>query len=282
MNFKKIAAAGLSLAAAAALTVSASANSLVVVSDPEPNLTSNNGMWMVKLYVPSEGIDLGIDCLDLGKAVFTVTPTEPDDFEGAFGGAVVMSSGPVLSEDHNWIQSNFWGVYDEEHEIFGRDDATDTNPIKVQNSDVEYVYTLTLNIDDSNKVLEDSYASPDAYVQIALSDWSNEVFSEIEVLSLDLYNKAGDLIGSFNSKGKFTPANGGAASPTVTVEDKTSDAAAATDTAAPATTAPAAGDTTAATNSSKGSPNTGIADVAAIAGIAVVAGGAVVLSRKRK
>lgn len=53
--------------------------------------------------------------------------------------------------------------------------------------------------------------------------------------------------------------------------------------AAPAETqAPAAGDVAAATDSSKGSPETGIADVAAIAGLAIVAGGAVLVAKKRK
>ncbi|MBO6231542.1 MAG: hypothetical protein J6O50_13360 [Ruminiclostridium sp.] len=47
-------------------------------------------------------------------------------------------------------------------------------------------------------------------------------------------------------------------------------------------TAPSAGNVDAATDSSKGSPDTGIADVAAVAGIAVIAAGAFVLSRNRK
>lgn len=46
--------------------------------------------------------------------------------------------------------------------------------------------------------------------------------------------------------------------------------------------APAAGDVDAATDSSKGSPDTGIADVAAIAGVAVLAAGVLVVSKKRK
>lgn len=62
------------------------------------------------------------------------------------------------------------------------------------------------------------------------------------------------------------------------VSVKTEDAAAA----APAAEAPAAGDVQAATDSSKGSPDTGIADVAAVAGLAVLAGGAVVVAKKRK
>lgn len=46
--------------------------------------------------------------------------------------------------------------------------------------------------------------------------------------------------------------------------------------------APAAGNVDAATDSSKGSPDTGIADVAAIAGLAVLAGAGIAITRKRK
>lgn len=63
------------------------------------------------------------------------------------------------------------------------------------------------------------------------------------------------------------------------------EAAPAATEAAPAQTeaqAPAAGDVAAATDSSKGSPETGIADVAVIAGLAIVAGGAVLVAKKRK
>jgi len=42
------------------------------------------------------------------------------------------------------------------------------------------------------------------------------------------------------------------------------------------------GDVDAATDSSKGSPDTGIADVAAVAGLAVLAGGAFIVAKKRK
>lgn len=45
---------------------------------------------------------------------------------------------------------------------------------------------------------------------------------------------------------------------------------------------PAAGDVDAATDSSKGSPDTGVADVAAVAGLAIVACGAALVSKKRK
>ena len=46
--------------------------------------------------------------------------------------------------------------------------------------------------------------------------------------------------------------------------------------------APATGDTDAATDSSKGSPNTGVEDMAAAAGLAILAGSAALITRKRK
>jgi len=49
-----------------------------------------------------------------------------------------------------------------------------------------------------------------------------------------------------------------------------------------ATEAPAAGDVAGATDSSKGSPDTGIEDVAVIGGLAVLAGAAIAFTRKRK
>ena len=58
--------------------------------------------------------------------------------------------------------------------------------------------------------------------------------------------------------------------------------AAAETTAASEAPAATAGDTTAAVTSSKGSPDTGVEDVAVIAGLAIVAGAGIALTRKRK
>lgn len=55
-----------------------------------------------------------------------------------------------------------------------------------------------------------------------------------------------------------------------------------TEEVAVAETLPAAGDVEAATDSSKGSPDTGVADVAAVAGLAIVACGAALVAKKRK
>ena len=52
--------------------------------------------------------------------------------------------------------------------------------------------------------------------------------------------------------------------------------------AAPAEEAPSTGDVAAATDSSKGSPDTGVADVAVIAGLGLAAAAGIVVTRKRK
>ncbi|MBQ8411367.1 MAG: hypothetical protein IJX15_06545, partial [Ruminiclostridium sp.] len=56
----------------------------------------------------------------------------------------------------------------------------------------------------------------------------------------------------------------------------------AADEAPVADEAPAAGDVDASTDSSKGSPDTGVEDVAVIGGLAILAGAAIAFTRKRK
>lgn len=74
-----------------------------------------------------------------------------------------------------------------------------------------------------------------------------------------------------------TGASGAAAEEAPAVEEE---APATDDTAADDTAS--AGDVDASVDSSKGSPDTGVADVAAVAGIAVVAAGAFIVAKKRK
>ena len=65
-------------------------------------------------------------------------------------------------------------------------------------------------------------------------------------------------------------------------EETTEDTATEETTEDTTTEAPSTGDVSAETDASKGSPDTGIEDVAVVAGLAIVAGGAVLVSKKRK
>ena len=100
-------------------------------------------------------------------------------------------------------------------------------------------------------------------VQIAFSDYAGAVWWQAVVDYMAVKDASGnDLIRWDGATGKATAAS---ASATEATEE-----------------ASATGNVDAATDSSKGSPDTGIADVAAVAGLAVVAAGAFVVAKKRK
>ncbi len=237
--------------AVSAFSVSASA-SLFVVENAPKHITSGTGMWMAKIYCPSEGIDFGVDYSSIAKIQYQITTDDPDFFDGMFGGALVTSCGPtsLTPEDHNWTQQSFWGCIDTELGIETQDAA---GPILAETLG-DYTYQLTLNIDDSNCIYE--IDSPDAYAQIAIMEWGSDL-SQIVVKGVQCYNAAGDVVIAFDGEGNLV--SSGAAEE-----------------------APAAGDVEASTESSKGSPDTGVEDVAVVAGLAIVAAGAVLVSKKRK
>ncbi len=281
---KILSAAVAAVAASAAVALSASAELATV--DPSvagPALTSGTGMWMIKLYVPNEGLDAGIDCTQMGSVSFKIQAAEPEWFEGQTGGAVIVSSGPVVSVDHNWPQKNYWGVND--GDLVTVDETAALQTVALGDN----TYELTCPVDDTNNVLADSYASDDAYVQVALSEWGSDM-SAIKVLSMTVYDKDGNVMVAYDENGNVTDA-APAEDTAAPAEDETAataeapaaetaeDTAPAEDTTAAAT---ADAEAPAATDSSKGSPDTGVAGVAAVAGVAVVAAGAVVLSKKRK
>ena len=264
---KAVAGTAAAAVAVSALAVSAGA-SLLVVDNAPSHLSSGSGMWMAKVYCPSEGIDFGIDYASIKTVKFQITTDDTDFFEGMFGGAVVMSCGPasLCPEDHNWIQSSYWGCIDEEN---GLETQDATAPLLAETLG-DYTYQLTLNVDDSNCLY--AVDSPDAYAQIALMEWGQDM-SQIVVKGMQCYDADGNEVIAFDGEGNLVsdaadeaPADGAADEAPVVDE----------------TPAPAAGDVDAATDSSKGSPDTGVADVAVVAGLAIVAAGAVVVAKKRK
>ena len=275
MNFKKIAAASASLIAAAALSVSAGA-ALVVPDTAANGCDFGTGNWMVRVFCPDMGVDYGIDWSQLGSYSVTVKAADPDWWEGQTGGALYVSCGPtsICPADHNWVSSNFWGVIDEDLELETQDA---TQPVLLETLG-DYTYKATLNITDANCVYAEVLSDPSGYVQLGIQEWGQDM-SEVEVLGMETYDKSGNHIASFDANGNITIAAGASSSVDSAAAEEAPAAAEAPAAEAPAATA---GDTAAAVTSSKGSPDTGVADVAAVAGIAVVAAGAVVIAKKRK
>lgn len=294
MNFKKT----IACAAAATLTAlslaSVASAELVEIDDVlDANglelLDSTTSSWMPIAYYdgtrpkidPNKAVvDYGVDWSQAKsvEVVFSVSEGTREDWDGAFGGAVVVSSNSPTDASHNWPAYDFWGVTDEALEI---DTYESAKALKLEKIG-DYTYQLVCPIDDTNSVVPDQQL-----VQIAIQDWSGVTWWTMDVVSMTVKDGSGNAIIAWDQAGKCSLSPVGAASATVdaAVEEAPAATEAVTETAAPAaetTAAPAAGDTTAAVTSTKASPNTGIEDVAVVAGIAVVAAGAFAVAKKRK
>ncbi len=299
MKFRKV-IAGIAAAALAASAITAVAGAeLIEVED----IKDENGLllfdsaaasWMPIGYSNGERdtsqkavIDYGVDWskADTIEVIFVVDDQNPDysrdDWDGGFGGAIVLSSQAEGNVTHNWNAKAFWGVVDEDLELDTVDDTRDIVLEKVG----DYTYKAVCPVDEDNYVVDNAQL-----VQIAVQDWSGVTWWAMKVDSMTVKDASGNALIAWDAAGKCSLAPVGAASVDAAVEEtpaaaeETVTTTAVEETASTTAEAPAAtaGDTTAAVTSSKGSPDTGIADVAAVAGLAVAAAGALVIAKKRK
>ena len=241
--------------ATAALATAASAE--LVTVEQNRIFFSGTGMWMPVLYsdgtfdaADKDPVDYGLDLTKIGSVEVTLKATDPDWFEGATGGAVILSSKSEANSTHNWNGKNFWGVIDEDLGIESQDAA---GPLYLEKVG-DYTYKVVMPVDDTNCVFEDAQLC-----QVAVQEWGSDM-SPMAVLSMVIKDTAGAEMISFDANGN--PTLGGASS-----NDNTT---------------AASGDVDGATDSTKGSPDTGVADVAVVAGLALVAGGAFIVAKKRK
>ncbi|MCR4780569.1 MAG: hypothetical protein K5876_05675 [Ruminiclostridium sp.] len=286
MKFRKL-FAGIAAAAVAASAVAVSAGAeLIEVEDIKDEnglllFDSSPNSWMPIGYSNGERdtkqkavIDYGVDWSKANtiEVVFKVDDQNPDysrdDWDGGFGGAIVLSSQADGNTTHNWNAKDFWGVIDEDLEL----ETIDENKALRLSKVADYTYMAVCPIDDDNFVVDNAQL-----VQICIQDWSGVTFWGMKVMSMEVKDESGNVLIAWDENGKCSLAPVGAAA---AVEAAPVEAAPA-DTSADVSAA-SAGDTTAAVTSSKGSPDTGIADVAAVAGLAVLAGGAFVIAKKRK
>ncbi len=271
--------AGIAASAVAASALAATASAQLIFPSPEeahPG-ASTAGNWLVQVYNignEAEGkppTDYGIDVTSIARVevTFTVCEDSRDWFEGGCGGSVVVSSNGSQHTDEEWAKYNWpsrewWGVIDDDLGLATQDPAKKCVTEKVG----DYTYKIVAEIPADERPLAKSEC-----VQIGLQEWG-DVMNDYMVTDLSIFNDAGEKLISFDFYGNPTLGSAAAA------PEASAPAEDATD--APATSAPATGDVAGATDSSKGSPDTGIEDVAVVAGLAIVAGGAVLVSKKRK
>ncbi len=282
MRFRKLIAGAAALTIAAASLATAAGAELIEIDDVKGAnglniFDSTSSSWMPIGYSNGERDASSKDVIDYGvdwskaatiEVVFVVDDQDPnysrDEWDGGFGGAIVLSSQADGNTTHNWNAKDFWGVVDEELEL----DTVDPNKAITLEKIGDYTYKAVCPVDDDNYVVDNAQL-----VQICIQDWSGVTWWAMRVDSMTVLDASGNAIIGWDSTGNVVGATAAAAAP---AEEP---APAATEEPAPA---PATGDVAAATDSSKGSPDTGVADVAAVAGLAIVAAGAFIVAKKRK
>lgn len=262
------------VAAAAVATAAVSATASATLTIPtgiNTGLSATTGMWMVALYnAPDEstgnpGVNYGIDLASIASISVTVTPSDPDWWDGTFGGGIITSCGPASATpaDHNWPSNEFWGVTDED---LGLETLAADKPVQfVKTGDLTYTGTVTLG---DNNCIYDVTSLDGGYAQVGIQEWGATML-DMTVTDLTCYDAAGNVIISFDGAGYVDSDNAASSDDTAAADDT----AATVDSEAPAATT---------TTTEKGSPDTGVEGIAAVAGVAAVAAGAVLLSKKRK
>ena len=257
MKLRKL-ISGVAAAAVATAALATAAGAELALVDSTRIFFSGTGNWMPVIYsdgtfdaADKDVIDYGLDLTQIASVEVTFQATDPDWFEGATGGAIVLSSKSEANADHNWNGKSFWGVVDEDLGIATQDATQAVCLEKIG----DYTYKAVMPVDDTNCVYEDAQLC-----QIAVQEWGSDM-SPMAVTSMVVKDGSGNTMISFDANGNATVGGGSSAS---------------------ADDAAAAGDVDASTDSSKGSPDTGVADVAAVAGLAVVAAGAFIVAKKRK
>lgn len=211
-------------------------------------------------------VDYGVDWSKLDHIDYYLTIVGDQDFlENTIGGQIgISSNNSVDNGPKNWCCEQFWGLNDPE---LGWEASAD-NPIQF-NKVGDWTYKATYQITDDNRPDEGP-----VIVQLFCQQWSSIAEEALDIVA---YDAAGNILIAFDQQG-----NQGTTLPTDINFNITKNGDTAADTTTDTPAAPATGDVAAATDSSKGSPDTGIEDVAAVAGLALVAAGAVVVAKKRK
>ena len=163
---------------------------------------------------------------------------------GGWCGGAGIGNGAVAADGSTWISGPEYGAANANSKYEPDGKATQT------------LVDLSANpLTAIASVNEDGTTS---FAHIQVQDWWNGAAANAQVAAIRFLDADGEVIGELEYEVEAPAA-----------EEET-------------TEAPAAGDVSGETDSSKGSPDTGIEDVAVVAGLAIVAGGAVLVSKKRK
>ncbi len=278
MKFSKILSAAAAIAAAGMMTVAASAE-ILPVEGGDPGLSTGTADYGVQVFNVGNAeenkpaTDYGIDLSKIAKFSVTFTVIEEDRifWDGQVGGGLIISQNggsgmpsekeaPELWGKYNWPQQQWWGVNDPD---LGLAAATDKDVMAEKVGD--YTYKITSN-EFPNAIGSGDVADVGCF-QIFLKEWSGNI-SRLEVTELAVLDASGNVLMTFDNKGKGTVGAGASTTTPPADNNGGSDAN--------------SGDANANGNNAANNVDTGVEGVAAVVGVAALAAGAVILSRKRK
>ncbi len=169
---------------------------------------------------------------------------------GGWCGGAGVGNGAVAADGSTWISGPEYGCANRNADVEPDGKAT------------QVIVDLTENpLTAIASVGEDGTTT---FAHIQIQNWWNGVEANAQVAAVRFLDADGEVLGELTYDVDVPEAPVEDEAPVV--EDE----------------APATGDVDAETDSSKGSPDTGVEDVAVVAGLAIVAAGAVLVSKKRK
>ena len=194
--------------------------------EPQPELSSSSGMWLLKIYNdPNESdfanrVEYDIDYSAVTGVKFIVTVPEENIegvannhqfWDGKTGGAVAFSisggdivQGTTAFDTYYWPVKQYWGVTDEAFDFGSTDPNKDDDPSNDMDISYEKVgdYTYQLIANGFENPLANGDAKTIGCMQVCLQEWGSTL-SNLKILQCEVINESGETLLAFNGNGQL-------------------------------------------------------------------------------
>ena len=210
----------------AATSIVVDAACLFNAEQPQPELSSDSGKWLLKIYNdPNESdfanrVEYDIDYSAVTGVKFIVTVPEENIegvannhqfWDGKTGGAVAFSisggdivQGTTAFDTYYWPVKQYWGVTDEAFDFGSTDPNKDDDPSNDMDISYEKVgdYTYQLIANGFENPLANGDAQKIGCMQVCLQEWGSTL-SNLKILQCEVINESGETLLAFNGNGQL-------------------------------------------------------------------------------
>ena len=210
----------------AATSIVVDAACLFNAEQPQPELSSDSGKWLLKIYNdPNESdfanrVEYDIDYSAVTGVKFIVTVPEENIegvannhqfWDGKTGGAVAFSisggdivQGTTAFDTYYWPVKQYWGITDEAFDFGSTDPNKDDDPSNDMDISYEKVgdYTYQLIANGFENPLANGDAQKIGCMQVCLQEWGSTL-SNLKILQCEVINESGETLLAFNGNGQL-------------------------------------------------------------------------------